>query len=91
MKWKKQGPAVVGVLELQDGRRATVVLVGSRSNPKGAALVMPSEKDGDAMVTIPLQQCLHALSAKQVIDITMLQERVFGSTGLTSPFSDTGE
>lgn len=87
MNWKQQGSAVVGALDLADGRQATVVLVGARSNPKGAALVTTSGGDAACVSTTPVGECLHLLSAKQVIDVFAMQERVFGNSGLNSPFS----
>lgn len=86
MIWKKQGSAVVGSIEVSDGRKATVVLVGARNNPKGAALVLSSEGADQGVSTQPIAQCLHLLSAQQVIDIVTMQERVFGNSGLASPF-----
>lgn len=87
MNWKKQGPAVVGTLNLSDGRKATVVLVGARSNHNGAALVIASGGGSDSVSTVPVSECLPLLSAQQVVDVFMMQERVFGNSGLNSPFS----
>jgi hypothetical protein len=88
MNWNLQGSAVVGSLDLSDGRTATVVLVGARSNPKGAALVVSSEGEDASVATVPVSDCLHLLSAKQVVDVFAMQERVFGNNGLNSPFSE---
>lgn len=85
MNWKKQGSAVVGSVLVTDGRKATVVLVSARSNPKGAALVLPANDDRAAVATEPVANCLHLLTPKSVIDILTMQERVFGQSGLPAP------
>lgn len=87
MNWKKQGSAIVANFDVTDGRKATVVLVGARSNPKGAALVLSSGGADQSVTTEPIAQRLDLLTAKQVIDIVTMQERVFGNLGLPSPFT----
>ncbi|HIJ66491.1 MAG TPA: hypothetical protein HPP77_11135 [Candidatus Hydrogenedentes bacterium] len=81
IKWQKQGEAVVGPVVLGDGQPATVVLVGTRQNPKGAAIVLTPEDNGP-LKTTPLNDALGRLDPAQVIDIVCVQERIFGNSGL---------
>jgi hypothetical protein len=83
--WKKQGAAIVGNLSFVDGQRGNIVLVGPRNNPKGATLVLPAASAGQ-LQTEPLADGLERLTAEAVIDIVCMQERVFGKSGLESPF-----
>ena len=82
--WKRQGEAVVGAVVLGNGQSATVVLVGARQNPKGAAIVFAPEGNG-ALKTTPLDDAFGQLYPGQVIDIMCMQERVFGNSGLAPP------
>ena len=82
--WKQQGAAVIGALVLADGRGASVALVGPRQNPKGAAIIMKASV-GDDVETIPLKDAVALLSPEQMVDIICSQERVYGSSGLTTP------
>jgi hypothetical protein len=82
--WKKQGDALVGVLTLPSGRPARIVLMGPRSNPKGAMVVIPSVTDAKPEV-LPLADAAELLSAQQIIDVACVQERIYGDTGLTPP------
>jgi len=81
MEWKRQGAGVVSTVELRDGREGKVVLVGSRDNPKGAMLVLPSE-DGQGAQALALQDCVRFLHPRYLVDILCAQERTFGSSGL---------
>lgn len=82
--WKKQAEALVGPLQLTNGRRATVVLVGGRENPRGAALVLPAA-DGGKPVPAPLADHLEHVPKTLLIEILCMQERVFGAAGLPIP------
>lgn len=82
--WKQQGAAAIGALVLVDGRGASVALVGPRQNTKGAALIMKAS-EGDEFDTITLKDAVALLSPEQVVDIICSQERIYGSSGLTTP------
>ncbi len=84
MKWKRQGEALLAPVKLTDGRAGSVVLVGARENPKGAALVFSGGTESD-VETVPLTESLHLLSPVQIIEILCMQERVYGTSGLTPP------
>lgn len=71
----------MGRVLFQDGRAGSVVLVGSRKNPKGAVVVMPAD-NGGAVRTLPLPEALDALHPATVVDVLATQERVFGKSGL---------
>ncbi|MFP4500968.1 MAG: hypothetical protein ACLFTT_08210 [Candidatus Hydrogenedentota bacterium] len=82
--WRKQGAAVVGTLTLTDGRKGNVVLVGARTNPKGAALVLPGES-GEAPMTVMLKDGLDRMYPQQMLELLCMQERSFGTAGLPAP------
>lgn len=82
--WKQQRAAVVGALELADGRRASVALVGPRINPKGAAIIVKAAESG-SVDTVPLADAIQILSLEQIVDIICMQERIYGDSGLASP------
>ena len=84
MKWSSQGNAVVGAVTLTDGRNGSAVIVGARSNPKGAVIVAKAAESGDPE-TVPLSQCLEALKPTDAIDILCMQERLHGDSGLAPP------
>lgn len=88
--WHKQGAAVVGRVSYQDGRPGNVVLVGPRANPKGATLVLPPEGGGQ-LKTLPLREGVSLLHPATVVEIICMQERVFGESGLMSPFEASEE
>jgi len=75
---------VVGTADLADGQRATVVLVGPRSAPKGAALLLRN-KETDQVDTLALGDVLQRLMPGTVIDILAMQERLFGDAPLPVP------
>lgn len=82
--WKKQANAWVGPLQLTNGQRATVVLVGARDNPRGAALVMPAGAEAKP-TPHPLQDQLDLVPQIALIEILCQQERAFGNAGLLPP------
>jgi hypothetical protein len=82
--WKQQGAALVGPIQLADGTKGGIVLVGAADHPKGAVLVTQGA-DADSVGKIPLGQCLDRLSLMQAIDILCMQERAFGSHELAPP------
>lgn len=84
MKWSSQGNAVIGTVTLTDGRTGNAVIVGARSNPKGAVIVAKNAESGEAE-TVPLAEGLDALNPTDVIDILCMQERLHGESGLTPP------
>jgi len=74
----------VGALRLPDGRSGKVVLVGPRTNPKGAMLVT-SDPDSGGVVTVPVQEWLDRLDPSLVVAILATQERAFGENDLPKP------
>ena len=74
----------MGGLALADGRAASVVLVGPRSNPKGAVLVLAGSEEGKVN-TIGLLDGTELLHPQHILDILCTQERAFGSSQLTPP------
>lgn len=82
--WRQQGAAVVGALSLLDGRPARIVLVGPRSNPKGAVVALPQANDTGAEV-VPLHAAVDVLTPQAIIDTLCTQERVFGTSRLEPP------
>jgi len=72
---------------MQSGDHAKVVLVGPRSNPRGAVLVTAPADSSDKAATIPLLDHLDQLSPDQVLEILITQERAFGS-GLLAPMEE---
>lgn len=67
-------------MSLVDGRRANVVLVGSRQNVKGAVLVAPEE--GGTVQTMPLASGVHLLHPAHLLEVLCMQERAFGANGV---------
>lgn len=84
MKWSTQGSALIGAITLTDGRSANAVIMGARSNPKGAVIVAKNAESGEAE-TVPLAQGLDALKPTDAIAILCMQERLHGESGLTPP------
>lgn len=64
-----------------DGRVGSVVLVGPRTNPKGAVVVLPSDNAGPVK-TIPLPEVVDALHPATLVEVIAVQERAFGNSGL---------
>ena len=79
IEWTKQGEAVVGAVPLLDGRTGSAVIVGHRSNPKGAVLVV------DETETITLADGYAIMGPAEMIEIIGMQERLHGSSGLPKP------
>ena len=75
---------MVGTTTFINGDKGSVAIVGDRSNPKGAMILVP-QAGGDPEKRA-LSDALDLLHPQQVIEIVCMQERVFGSLGLTSPF-----
>ena len=84
MKWTRQGDAVVGVARLTDGAPARVVLVGPRSNAKGAVVVIPAESP-NKVKTVSMNEALDRLSPQDIVETLCMQERLFGTSGLALP------
>ena len=84
MDWKRQGKAIVGGIALTDGRTGRVVLVADRTNPKGAMIILPGASPDD-LETTPLFDHIAALDPRQLTDILIMQERVFGKSHLPAP------
>lgn len=57
MAWKKQGSAFTHPIRFSDGRVARVVMVGPRSNPRGAMVAVP---DVEGNVELLNQTCDHS-------------------------------
>lgn len=84
MEWTKQGAAAVAALQLNNGVRGRIVLVGVRENPKGAMVLVPGAMPA-SVDTRPLDQHLDHLSPAAVVEIMCMQERLFGVSGLPAP------
>lgn len=80
MDWTRQGAAVVSSIELANGRRGKVVLVGPRENPKGAVVVIAGA--GGVVETRPVGAHLDDLPPAVVAEVMCMQEREFGASGL---------
>jgi len=61
------------------------VLVDSRQNPKGAILVTPAEEGAGQVHTDPLSSALQGIHPAHVLEALCMQERAFGTSGLTPP------
>lgn len=84
MDWKRQEKAIVGNVALADGRTGSVVLVADRANPKGAMMIFPGASEDDVETT-PLSDHIAALHPRQLTEILIMQERVFGKSQLPVP------
>jgi hypothetical protein len=84
MKWTSRGNAAIATVALLDGRNGNAVIVGARSNPKGAVIVAKGA-DSEIPETVSLSQCLDALIPTGLIDILCMQKRLHGEGGITSP------
>lgn len=82
MKWTRQGEAVISPFRLVDGCAARAVLMGPRTNPKGAVVV--AAQGPDEIKTFPLSALLDRIPPQDLVEILCMQERVFGSTGLSA-------
>ena len=84
MEWRRQGPALVASVTLLDGQWGKVVLVSSRDNPRGAMLVMSADAAGKVS-TFPILDCLESLHPRDITEVLCMQERAYGTSGLTPP------
>lgn len=71
----------MGRVTFLDGRVGSVVLVGPRSNPKGAVAVLPGDNAG-AVKTFPLPEVVDCLHPATLVEVLAVQERAFGNTSL---------
>jgi hypothetical protein len=71
----------VGRVTFLDGRAGSVVLVGARTNPKGAVVVLSAD-NAESVETIPLQEVVDALHPATLVEVLAVQERAFGDSGL---------
>jgi hypothetical protein len=83
MNWKQQGKAVTAAVKLADGRMGTIVIVGPRSNARGAVVVAP--KSGEEVDKLPFVEGASLLHPKDVVSILVMQERLHGDSGLSAP------
>lgn len=83
LAWTRQGPAFAADFTLLDGRHAKTVLVAARSNPKGLAVIIPSEDGSIQTLLSPAEFSL--IPAGDYIEILLMQERVFGTSELPAP------
>lgn len=83
MNWKQQGKAVTSGVKLKDGRAGTVVIVGPRSNAKGAVLIAP--KEGGQVDKLAFTEGASLLNPRDVVTILVMQERLHGDSGLPAP------
>jgi hypothetical protein len=84
IRWKQQGPALIGELHLLDGRSAYVVLVGPRNAHTGAVLVLTGNSESERETAF-LMESVHLLHPQQVVEVLCIQERAFGDKGLPFP------
>jgi hypothetical protein len=77
--WKQQGAALVGALSLLDGRAARVVLMGPRTNPRGAMVAIPAPGGEGAPEVVSLAEAVELLHPQQIIESLCAQERCFGN------------
>ncbi|MBN2311300.1 MAG: hypothetical protein JXR94_20150 [Candidatus Hydrogenedentes bacterium] len=82
--WQKQETAYVGKVQLADGHWCKVVLVGARTNPQGAMVVVAG-KGGEAVKPRPFADCVAAFTPDTVMEVYCTQERAFGDRGLEPP------
>ncbi len=80
-EWKQQGPGLVGLLTLADGTEGRVVLMGPRSAPESAIVVMVGKEPG-AVESLPLSEVLDRIPPASTVAILCAQERYFGDSQL---------
>lgn len=83
MNWKQQGRAVTAAVKLTDGRAGTIVIVGPRTNARGAVVVAP--RSGDDVDKLPFVDGARLLHPRDVVSILVMQERLHGDSGLAAP------
>jgi hypothetical protein len=71
----------VGRIAFLDGRVGSVVLVGPRTNPKGAIVVLSTDNSG-SVETLPLADAMDGLHPAMIVEVLAAQERAFGNSGL---------
>ncbi len=76
MNWKRQGPAVLRMVQLKDGRKGVVVLIGKFGKEQNSVIVF--QKEGGEREIIPVEKLLDFITPEDLVDILCVQERVFG-------------
>ncbi len=76
MNWKRQGSAVLRMVQLKDGRKGVVVLIGKYGKEQHAVVVF--QKEGTEREIVPVEKLLDFFTPEDLIDILCVQERVFG-------------
>ena len=71
----------MGRVTFLDGRAGSVVLVGPRTNPMGAVVVLSADNSG-SIKTVPLPELVDALHPATLVEVLAVQERAFGNSGL---------
>ncbi|MFO7975568.1 MAG: hypothetical protein R6V12_13135 [Candidatus Hydrogenedentota bacterium] len=79
--WKQQGNGLVASLTLSDGTEGRVVLVGPRSDPEGAMVVLIGNEQG-SVESLPLTEVLDRVPPDTAVSILCAQERHFGDSKL---------
>jgi len=80
MNWKRQGSAILRMVQLKDGRKGVVVLIGKYGKEQNAVIVF--QKEGGEREIIPVEKLLDFITPEDLIDICCVQERVFGERSL---------
>ncbi|MBI2422632.1 MAG: hypothetical protein HYV27_07365 [Candidatus Hydrogenedentes bacterium] len=75
---------MVGEVAYTDGHRGNIVLVGPRSNPKGAALLIPGGNAGKPATKL-FPDGIDLLGPELTVELLCMQERAFGACGLPKP------
>jgi hypothetical protein len=88
LRWREKNGAYTAPVELGAGQREKVVLVGPRTHPMGAVIIVAPE-DGGPVQKIPLDDALDDLTSAQLVEIMCMQERVFGEAARSQ--SDASE
>jgi hypothetical protein len=74
MEWRRQGPAILKTVQLKDGRRGFVVLIGNCEKEKNAVIVF---QKGEEREIISIQNLLDFIKPEDLVDILCVQERFF--------------
>ena len=72
---------MVGPITLADGTEGRAVLIGPRTAPEGAMVVLLG-KDRSSVESLPFSAVLDRVSPSVVVDVLCAQERQFGDSGL---------
>lgn len=78
--WRKQSSAIIRPIQLKNGRKGIVILIGGRENEKNAVVVFQTEGGGKEIFTV--KQLIDELQPDDLIDILCVQERVFGNRAI---------